>query len=66
MNPYYMGNMAARSFLLNMSDKHFSVVILEQETLCITNSLFSVSQDEFPLASLPLIGYSVGRPVEVK
>ena len=26
---------------------------------------FVFFQDEFPLASLPLIGYSVARPVEV-
>ena len=27
---------------------------------------FYAFKDEFPLASLPLLGYSIGRPVEVR
>ena len=27
---------------------------------------FYIFKDEFPLASLPLLGYSIGRPVEVR
>ena len=51
---------------------HLYSVSIKREYLCSEvfyhhrYYYFYIFKDEFPLASLPLLGYSIGRPVEVR
>lgn len=74
---YKSGRSFENAVVLSLSTVWLSVhlffVSVKREYLCSEvfchqhrYHYFYAFKDEFPLASLPLLGYSIGRPVEVR